>query len=428
MSKDIRPRPLLLAHSFGFALRHRGMRRETVTETINPMTATGVYSHSPKIIVIAGAPAAGKSTVAARLRDELDYSLIRLDEINTQVASTLGIQIDDLRTNHPKIFKEFVAAFLLRVRSLRFSNIVLEGCRISHPHIYDAFKNALYSAYGEYVLLKNFYLCPEQEKREKQYLLRQAQLASKVAKSKDPGALKQLKQESAKGFCAFLEPPLPDFEVVEDASVIFDYAVAHAKAKHPALCPEHEDLLKAIAESGAFNPFYQRVEVDGKVLVSGFTESEKSWLNIKKLNLDFRGKSVLDIGCMLGYFSFKLEEAGAQPFGVDIDEGAIVAAKAIAAARKSAAIFSVSNSEKPFGRSYDIVVALNVLHRVSDFGTVCANIFGATKTAVLEVGEGQLKDLLAICLPLGFQMKKMIQSHRVSDVIGQRVIACLTRT
>lgn len=391
------------------------------------MTKTGAYTHSPKIIVIAGAPAAGKSTAAAQLRDQLGYSLISLDGINAQVATKLGLAVEDLRTPHPQIVKAFTTAFLERVRELRYCNIVLEGCRVSHSHIFETFRNAVYNAYGEYTLFKCFYLCPDQEQREKQYLLRQAKLAKQAARDHDTQALEMLKQEHQKGFCAFLEPPLPEFEVVKETSAIVDYATTNAQAKHPALPPEHEELLRVIAQSKAFNPFYQRVEIGGEVVIGGFTESEKTLTNIRKFNLDFTGRSVLDIGCMLGYYCFKLEELGAQAFGIDIDAGAIEAAKAIARARGSSAVFSVTNSELRFDRDYDVILALNVLHRVSDCEAVCRNIFNAARTTILEIGEAQIKDILTLGKPLGFRMKQIVKSHRSSDVIGQRMLVCLTR-
>jgi len=41
------------------------------------------YTNSPKAIVIAGAPASGKSTVAHRIRDEFGYSFLSLDSANS---------------------------------------------------------------------------------------------------------------------------------------------------------------------------------------------------------------------------------------------------------------------------------------------------------------------------------------------------------
>ncbi|MGE4291673.1 MAG: methyltransferase [Desulfovibrio sp.] len=385
------------------------------------------YTHSPKAIVVAGPPAAGKTTVADQLRDRHGYALISLDGINIAVAAKLGIEVRDVRRATQELVREYKERFIERLRALRYQNIVLEGCRISHPHIFEAFRSALRNAYGEYAILQGFYLNPDRERRMQQYVLRQAKLAKKAAKEGDAQALRMLKQEADKGFVEFLEPPLPEFAVVDSAEAVYEYAQAVADAAHPDLPAAHADLLKAVAESGTYNPFYQRIEVGGEVVVQGFTDSERSWDNILKLDVGFSGKRVLDIGCMHGYYSFKAEEAGASVTGVDIDEGAIRAAELVAVARNSGNSFRVFNVENPLDETFDVVLALNVLHRVGDFPLVCRNIFQAARSFVLEVGEVQLRELLLLGKEFGLRMKRVVKSHRNSPVVGQRVIVHLDK-
>ena len=385
------------------------------------------YIHSPKAVLIAGAPAAGKSTVARAIRDRFGHALLSLDQINSEVAAELGIQIKDLRQPRPEIVKAYKARFLKAIRDTRFANMVIEGLRLSHPHVFDTFTSALRNAYGDYTLMGCFYLNPSVEARQKQYMLRQAQLAKRAAKDRDPRALELLKHEYDKGFVDHLEPPLPGFQVVENPDLILDLVAQTLDAKHPALKPEHEELITFIAESGTFNPFYQRVEVGGDIVIQGFTDSEQSWRNILKLGIDYRGKKVCDIGCMHGYFTFKLEEAGALSVGVDIDPGSITAAQRIAEARGSKARFLVLDSAQGFSEPFDIIFALNVLHRVRDFETVCRNIFTSAQAAVLEVGEVQLKDLFILSKSMGFKMRQTLKSHRCSDVVGQRAVIHLVK-
>ena len=381
-----------------------------------------IYCHSPKSIVIAGPPAAGKSTAARQLRDTLGYSLLSLDEINSAISANLNIEISQLRQPHPAISKEFTENFLSRIRNLRYTNIVVEGCRISHPHVFGAFKSALANAYGEYVIVKPFYLNPDRDVREKQYLLRQAVLAKNAAKYGDTDALYKLKHEYSKGFCDYLEPILNEFEEVKSASQIIDYALASKDARHKNLPLQHQNLIKQIAESGTFNPFYQRVEVGNEIVIRGFTDSVKSWENILNFHVQFEGKKVCDIGCMHGYYSFKAEELGATVTGFDIDHGAITAAKHIAQSRNSSCAFDVFNVENPFAVQFDIIFALNVLHRVKKFELVCRNIFHSANEFILEIGEIQLQQLLSLAKEFGLRMKKVIKSHRCSDVVGQRVL------
>ena len=318
-------------------------------------------------------------------------------------------------------------AFLYKLRENRFRDIVLEGCRISHPHIFGAFHHSLFTAYGEYTILKCFYLHPDSETREKQYLLRQVQLAKKAIRDKDKGALGQLHHQHGKGFTEQLDPPLPGFEIVADGEEILACARDLRGRKHPDLPAAHEDLVKALAESGTHNPFYQRVEIGGEVVIHGFTESERTWENIRRLGLDFQDRTTCDIGCMHGYFSFKLEEAGASPHGIDVDPMAVSVATMIAKARNSGAVFSVHRSEEAFDRRYDYIFALNVLHRVSDFQAACRNIFASTDNAVVEVGEVQLKELFLLSKEYGFRMKRTLKSHRNTDVVGQRSIIHLAK-
>jgi cytidylate kinase len=381
-----------------------------------------IYNHSPKVIVIAGGPASGKTATAHELCKKYGYYNLSLDGINCEVASKLKIQIADLRQPYSEIAKEFKSVFLEKLRSLRYVNIVIEGCRISHVHIFQSFVNTLFSVYGDYTLLKCFYLNPPLDVRQKQYLLRQAQLAKKVAKYCDANALKSLEHQNKKGFCEFLEPPLPGFDVVECPNSITMYASSSMNQKHPDLPIQYESLLKSIAESGTHNPFYQRVEIGNVTLIRGFTSSEKSWFNINKLHLDLKNKSVCDIGCMHGYFTFKIEEAGANPIGIDKDSKAISVANMIAKERHSYARFAVHNCDTELYGKFDIIFALNVLHRVSNFEDVCKNIFNSSNEVVLEVGEIQIKKILLISNSYGYRIKKSIKSHRNSDVVGQQVI------
>lgn len=387
-----------------------------------------IYTHSPKVIVIAGPPAAGKTTIAHTICEKYDYHFLGLDGINSQVASALNLEISDLKNPKVEIIKEFKKIFTHILRNNRYKNLVLEGCRISHAHIFNSFRDILFNIYGEYTILNCFYINPSIETRNKQYILRKAQLAKKAIRENDKQSLKLLNQENRKGFCSHLEPALPEFEIVDNASIILNSAHLTQNYKHQNLPQKYENLIKSIAETGSYNPFYQRVEVNGETVIHGYTQSESTWKNILKLGIEFEGKNVCDIGCMHGYFTFKLEECGATAHGIDIDKKAIRAAELIADSRKSSAYFYAYDVMQSLETFYDTILALNVLHRVSNFEIVCKNIFSSTNEAILELGEIQLKELFNISKLFRFKFKNAIKSHRNSDVVGQRVIVHMIKT
>jgi len=77
---------------------------------------------------------------------------------------------------------------------------------------------------------------------------------------------------------------------------------------------------------------------------------------------NFKGRSVLDVGCATGYFSFKAVQAGAvSALGIDRDPAAVGVCKA------AAEVYSVQNarfeciSMLPTGK-YDIIFAMSILN------------------------------------------------------------------
>lgn len=388
------------------------------------------YRHTPKVVVIAGAPAAGKSTAAQKLRDDYGYALLSLDAVNVEVRESLGIDVEELRQPRTEIFSAFRSCFGKLVRARRFQNLVIEGARISHPHIFEAFRAAVVMAYSEYTFFKFFYLNPDREQRYEQYLLRQARLAKEAAKlggEQGKRKLEVLKNEVKKGFCDYLEPVLPGFDVVESSDDIFGWAGKHADAVHPSLNEEHMDLIRFIAESGAPNPFYQTIEVGGKTVVQGFTDSVRSWENILEMEMDFSGKTLCDIGCMHGYYSFKCEEKGAIPTGYDVAASSIAICNEVARYRNSVSTFEVCDVTKGLGRDFDMVMALNVLHRVSDMQAALKHIFEGSKEFLFEAGKKQLAEITETGKEHGFKLIRTHGSHRNSDVVGQRILAYMAK-
>jgi 2-polyprenyl-6-hydroxyphenyl methylase/3-demethylubiquinone-9 3-methyltransferase len=93
-------------------------------------------------------------------------------------------------------------------------------------------------------------------------------------------------------------------------------------------------------------------------------------------SIDWRGKTVLDLGCGGGFMSEALARRGAEVTSIDPAPAAIVIAEAHAASQGLAIRFVVASGEKlPLGdRSMDLVVCVDVLEHVKDLDAVLGEI------------------------------------------------------
>lgn len=90
-----------------------------------------------------------------------------------------------------------------------------------------------------------------------------------------------------------------------------------------------EKIINKIKSSKFHSPgsgkgsIYHTIPIPGFELFTAKRTQNEKRLDILLKNYDFKGKTVLDIGCNLGYFDFKLEEKGAICYGLDYDKEAI---------------------------------------------------------------------------------------------------------
>jgi cytidylate kinase len=377
-----------------------------------------IYRFSPKVILIAGPPAGGKSHAARRLADELGYDLLRLDAFTHKVAEKYGGDIEVVR--QPGTYADFKEIFIPLLRARRYRDIVFEGCRISHPHIHQAFLDALDDIYSPFTIVGAFYLNPPRDVRLQRFTLRRVRQTKEAVKSGGP-------LPANTPFCEMLEPVLNGYREVEDTEDILGWAEANRDAVHPGVPEADREVFKAIAEAESFNPFYQTIEYRGRVLVPGFTQSGLAWQNILKLGVEFRGKTLCDYGCMHGYYTFKAEEMGAAGVGLDMDEGAVNLANYLAGAKGSGCHFMVYDITTPLKQKYDIILALNVLHRTGKFELTTQVMFAHCNECILEVGESQLPVIIAEATRQGFKLVRNIPSHRTQSCIGPRRILHMAR-
>ena len=387
------------------------------------------YRHSPKVILITGPRCAGKTTVAKRLANEMSYHHVWLDGANGRAAKALGCKTCEMYEYTPEKAKAIEKELRTEIKSVRYANLVIEGDALRIPHILGTAINMSLNYYGEYAVFKAFSLTPDPEQRRKQFMLREIQRVKKYVKNNAGKPLEE--HEGDKRVRDFDINAMPDpqgFEVVESAEAVMQWARANENTRHPDLPEKHADLIGRIANSETYTPFYQTIEVDGQRIVKGIFNSHLSWENILRLNPDFKGKSVADLGAMHGYFSFKVEEAGGvDVLGLELNPSSVEVARAVAASRNSACTFDICNVESDELPKRDVYLAMNMLHWVKDLNAFLDKLSGAANELIMEIGDTQIKAVMSRLLPAGFKPVAVRESHRPDQIIGQRQLFHLVR-
>ncbi len=185
--------------------------------------------------------------------------------------------------------------------------------------------------------------------------------------------------------------------------------------------------------SGA--PKYQTMEINNKVVKYGSEKCWLSWNNILKIGIQFKDKSVCDLGCFNGYFSIKFKRAGATTVtGYDVNVPALKISKLNALYNNIVCLFIKKNMGKDvlFTKKYDIIVALNVLHHVArnntnkDYKQVLDDIFKNCNEALFEINNKEITDIKIYAEKNNFKLSRTIKSHR-NTMFGQRYILYFCR-
>lgn len=158
---------------------------------------------------------------------------------------------------------------------------------------------------------------------------------------------------------------------------------------------------------------YQRVELPSGIIIEGFSKSEKTWERIKNL-IDFENKTILDIGCCYGYFSFKIEEQNAKEItSLERCKEIINIAEKIRFLKKSKIILKEGEIENIlFKKHFDIILALNMLHHVKNISKALDNIFSMGDCIIFEILLAQEKIILESGEKWGFRLSAKLNSHR----------------
>jgi 2-polyprenyl-6-hydroxyphenyl methylase / 3-demethylubiquinone-9 3-methyltransferase len=113
--------------------------------------------------------------------------------------------------------------------------------------------------------------------------------------------------------------------------------------------------------------------------------------------IDWQGKTVLDLGCAGGFMAEAMAERGAQVTGIDPAEGAIAAARAHARAQGLRIGYDVGVGEAlPYGdASFDAAVCVDVLEHVADLNKVLAEVARVLRPGGLFLFDTINRNLLA---------------------------------
>ena len=176
---------------------------------------------------------------------------------------------------------------------------------------------------------------------------------------------------------------------------------------------KNQPLLKDYLDT--FDPtihdkFYQDIEC---IKFIGYSKSYETWNRIKDL-VDWKGKSIIDLGCYHGYFCFKAEHAGAsRVIGLEKFDVILEITRMIKHINKSFVDFQIweCGQETP---QADIALILNLLHHIPNVDETLQNI--KAKIGIFEIEKSQIE-----LVKKYYKIIREVQSHR-KDAKQDRII------
>lgn len=137
-------------------------------------------------------------------------------------------------------------------------------------------------------------------------------------------------------------------------------------------------------------PFWHKVQLDDGRVTPGKIDIQALEGDYLFSGLDFKGKSVLDIGCWDGYFSFMAERRGAtRVVGFDNPDfrwGGMDGFNFLREHFKSNVEFVKGSIFQPLDEKFDIVLCYGVLYHLNDPLTAAINAFQMSKGIVIFEG------------------------------------------
>jgi 2-polyprenyl-3-methyl-5-hydroxy-6-metoxy-1,4-benzoquinol methylase len=170
--------------------------------------------------------------------------------------------------------------------------------------------------------------------------------------------------------------------------------------------------FKLHLDTQIYDKYYQDIEYLDFV---GYTSSWKTWETIKSL-VDWKDKTVLDVGCFHGYFSFNVARRGAKVLGLDIWPQVIETTSILNKEYGNLVSLRVWAAGDLVAEHFDVALFLNVLHHFKDPDKVISQDIDCS-TGVFEVNDNQVD-----MIEKYYIVDRKFPSHRPGRVIllGQR--------
>ena len=181
------------------------------------------------------------------------------------------------------------------------------------------------------------------------------------------------------------------------------------------------DFLKRLKTEN-YDQYYQTIGLPFGMKIQGYNADyeHRSWEKIIRM-FTFKGKTVADIGCFNGYFSFEVKDCGAKLVrGFDKCVPAIETAREISNLKGIEAKFDVLDIEKEdIDGNYDVILFLNISQNLKNPDIAFERVFEKSDSAIVEVQFSNIsrKRVIEIAEKHNHRIKTEIKSDRPNRVI-----------
>jgi 2-polyprenyl-3-methyl-5-hydroxy-6-metoxy-1,4-benzoquinol methylase len=146
-----------------------------------------------------------------------------------------------------------------------------------------------------------------------------------------------------------------------------------------------EQFKRDLANQEHYDRYYQTIMLPYGLSIQGYERTEDTWQIIQK-NVDFRGKTVLDVGCYHGYCCFMAEDAGAiSVIGLEKQERILAFTKRLCDMwHYQTRLLHEDIDAYALADRFDIVLCLNMIQYVQNPQRVAWKLCTAGRLVVVE--------------------------------------------